>query len=191
MYATQILMEEHRVIERVLAALQTAAERVAQGQEMRPAFFINAALFIRNYADGSHHRKEEGILFVAMNKAGIPTSGGPIGVMLAEHEQGRAFTSALNDAAQKWEAGDLSARSAVVQNAFGYVALLQQHIQKEDRVLFPMADRAIPPDQQEQVNTDFEQALGEEGKAGIPEKYPALAEVLEKESRKTISSAPD
>jgi hemerythrin-like domain-containing protein len=186
MEATNILIHEHRVIERVLNALQIAAERVSQGEEMRPAFFINAALFIKNFADGCHHRKEEGVLFVAMNESGMPTQGGPIGVMLAEHEQGRAFTREMKDAAEKWEAGDLSAKSAVVQNTLGYVTLLRQHIKKEDNILFPMANRVIPPERQEKVTKEFERIETEETGAGIHEKYLALAEVLEKESNRKI-----
>jgi hemerythrin-like domain-containing protein len=184
--ATQILMNEHRVIERVLSAMQLAAERVSHGQEMRPAFFLNAALFIKNFADGCHHRKEEGVLFIAMNESGMPSQGGPIAVMLAEHEQGREFTQAMKDAAEKWETGDLSARPVVIQDALGYVALLRQHIHKEDNILFPMADRIIPPERQQKVNEEFERIEVEENRAGVHEKYHALAEVLEKESQKQI-----
>jgi hemerythrin-like domain-containing protein len=186
MKATQILMDEHRVIERVLTALQVSATRVSKGDEVRPAFFINAALFIKNFADGCHHRKEEGILFVAMNAVGVSSEGGPLAVMLAEHEQGRLFTREMRDAAEKWEAGDQSAQGAVVQDALGYVALLRQHIYKEDNILFPMADRVIPPEQQEKVASDFERVEQEEIGVGVHEKYLALAEVLEKESTRTI-----
>lgn len=186
MQATKILMDEHRVIERVLSALQIATERVSREEEMRPAFFVNAALFIKHYADGCHHNKEEGVLFIAMNDSGVPTEGGPIGVMLAEHEEGRAFTREMKDAAQKWDVGDLSARPAVVQNAQGYVALLLQHIQKEDNILFPMADRVIPVERQQLIWKEFERIKIEETRTGVHEKYLALAEVLEKESRKRL-----
>jgi hemerythrin-like domain-containing protein len=183
MLATQILMEEHRVIERVLTALQRAADRVAEGEGIRPTFFLNAALFIKNFADGCHHRKEEGVLFVAMQESGVPREGGPVGVMLAEHEQGRAFNREMKDAAEKWEKGDLSARAAVVHNARGYVTLLRQHIHKEDNILFPMADRMIPLAKQEEVAEKFEKVEHEETGEGVHEKYLALAEVLEKESQ--------
>jgi hemerythrin-like domain-containing protein len=184
--ATQILMDEHRVIEHVLSAMQVAADRVSKGEEMRPAFFINSALFIKNFADGCHHRKEEGVLFIAMNESGMPTQGGPIAVMLAEHEQGREFTREMKAAAEAWDKGDLSARNAVVQNALGYVALLRQHIHKEDNILFPMADRVIPPERQQKVLKEFERIEVEETGEGVHEKYHALAEVLEKESQAKI-----
>lgn len=191
MEATKKLMEEHRVIERVLSAMQTAAERISRGDKMSPAFFINAGLFIMNFADGCHHRKEEGVLFFAMNESGIPIQGGPIGVMLAEHEQGRAFTREMMDAVRKWNASDFSARSAVVQNALGYVTLLRQHIHKEDNILFPMADRVISAERGKIVDADFERIEAEDTSAGIYKKYLALAETLEKEcTRKIEGGAP-
>ena len=38
MKATNALMEEHRVIERVLTALETAAQRLDEGGSVRPGF---------------------------------------------------------------------------------------------------------------------------------------------------------
>ena len=186
MQSTQVLMDEHRTIERVLSALQVAAERVSQGEAMQPAFFLKAAFFIKNFADGSHHKKEEGILFIAMQEAGIPVQGGPIGVMLAEHEQGRVFTQTMKDAANKLESGDLSARAVVVQNALDYVALLRQHISKENNILFPMADRVIQSGRQEKIVADFKQIDLDETGQDIHKKYLEIAENLETESQGKI-----
>ena len=183
MKATDILMSEHRVIERVIATLETAANRLEAGQEVRPGFFMDATDFIKGFADGCHHRKEEGVLFKALQANGMPAGQGPIAVMLSEHEQGRKFTRAMRSAAEQLQAGDPSARAALVANARGYAALLKQHIQKEDQVLFPMAGRIIPVDKQEQVVADFEKVEHEETGAGVHEKYLALAESLENEMK--------
>jgi hemerythrin-like domain-containing protein len=181
MKATQILMEEHRVIERVLAALETGAQRLEHGEGIRAGFFLDAADFVKGFADGCHHKKEEGVLFKALVASGLPAENGPIAVMLADHEQGRAYTRAMRQAAQKLELGDLAARGEIVQSARGYVSLLRQHIAKEDGVLFPLADRVIPPPAQDQVAEGFEHVEHEETGAGVHEKYLALAEALEKE----------
>lgn len=182
MKATDILMEEHNVIKRVLNALDVAAGRVEQGQTVRPGFFIDAADFIRGFADGCHHKKEEGVLFQAMAAHGVPSENGPIGVMLAEHEQGRAYTRAMREAAQRLQTGDESARSILAGSARNYVTLLRQHIHKEDAILFPMANQVIPLDQQDQVAEGFERVEHEETGAGIHEKYLALAERLTAEA---------
>lgn len=181
MRATEILSSEHRVVERIVGVLNTAADRLEKGEDVRLGLFIDAAGFNKGFTDGCHHRKEEGVLFKSMVANGMPAQGGPIGVMLYEHEQGRAFTRALREAAEKLQAGDPSAKAEVIANARGYAALLTQHIQKEDHILFPMADRVIPVEQHAAVLEGFETVEHEETGEGVHEKYLALAESLEAE----------
>jgi hemerythrin-like domain-containing protein len=181
MKATDTLMSEHRVIERVITTLEQGAHSLEQGAAVRPGFFLDAADFIRGFADGCHHKKEEGVLFKTLVEHGLPANGGPVGMMLMEHEQGRAYTRGMREAALRLEAGDESARGAVVHNALGYGALLRQHILKEDNILFPMANKVIPLELQEGVNDGFEHVEHEETGEGVHEKYLALAAALEKE----------
>jgi len=179
MQATDILSQEHRVIERVLDALQSAAHTVeAGGEKITPEFFIDAADFIRGFADGCHHHKEEGVLFKMMASNGMPEQGGPLAAMLHEHELGRQYTRAMRAGAEQWQAGNESARELVAENALGYVALLRQHIAKEDNILFPMAERVIPPAEHSVVLAGFERVEHEETGEGIHEKYLALADKL-------------
>ncbi len=181
MKATDVLMEEHRVIERVIAVLETAAQELAQGNEVRSGLFIEATDFIKGFADGCHHKKEEGVLFKSLEEHGMPVQGSPIGVMLYEHEQGRAFTRGLRQAAEQLQAGDASARAAVIQNARNYAALLRQHILKEDRILFPMANQVIPREMHDPVWQGFKHVEHEETGEGVHEKYLALANRLSQE----------
>ena len=181
MKATKILKEEHRVVERVLTSLEKAAAQLEQGHPMRPGFFLDAADFIRGFADGCHHKKEEGVLFKAMEAAGLPSQTGPIAVMLADHEQGRVYTRGMRAAAEALQRGDQSARGQVVSNARGYCTLLRQHIHKEDSILFPMADEVIPPGEHDAVADGFEHVEHEETGEGVHEKYLALAARLEQE----------
>jgi len=182
MKATQILSEEHRVIERVIGAIETASRHLQAGKLVRAGFFLEAADFIRGFADGCHHHKEEGVLFKSMLASGAPAQGGPVQVMLAEHEQGRQYTRAMREAAQKFEAGDDSARHLIIQNALGYAALLREHICKEDHILFPMADQIIPSSMHDAVLDGFEHVEHEETGEGVHEKYLALADKLEQEA---------
>lgn len=182
MEATDILKSEHQVILRVIRALETTAEALENGKDVRAGFFLDAADFIKGFADGCHHMKEEGVLFPEMTANGAPQEGSPIGVMLYEHEQGRILTRGMRAAAQKLVDGDVSERRGLIQNALGYVALLQQHIHKEDNILFPMADRVCPPATQEKINEGFEHVEHEETGEGVHENYLALAEKLENEA---------
>ena len=180
MEATHILMSEHRVIERVLTAMEKAVEALTLGKVVKPEFFLEASDFIKGFADGCHHAKEEKVLFEAMVKAGVPKAGGPVGMMLLEHEQGRAFVRAMRAGVEKWQSGDNAGRTEVIKAANGYIDLLRAHIYKEDKILFPLADDAILWEEQEQIAKDFERIEHEETGEGVHEKYLALAEKLEK-----------
>jgi hemerythrin-like domain-containing protein len=176
--ATEILMSEHRIIERVLDALETAARQLESGNPVRPEYFLDAADFIAGFADGCHHRKEEGVLFVELAASGMPADQGPIGVMLDEHEQGRAFTRGIREAARKLAEGDAEARRALIASAKGYVALLRDHITKEDEVLFPMADQLIPAHRHDQVLAGFARVEHLDAGPGVHQKFLDLADRL-------------
>ena len=183
MQATDILMSEHRVIERVLDALEIATRALEQGHAVRPGFFLDAADFIGGFADGCHHRKEEGVLFEAMISAGMPPNGGPIAVMLMEHEQGRQFTRGLRDGVKKWQEGDDAGRRLLVTNARGYVALQRDHNMKEDEVLFPMAARMIAPEQEAQLLRDYARVAEAAACDLSTGRFIALAAQLENEAQ--------
>jgi hemerythrin-like domain-containing protein len=149
----ETLMTEHRLIERVLAGLSSFADQVRRKEETNGhrelAHFVS---FIRGYADARHHGKEEQILFEAMVDFGFPREGGPVGVMLREHDEGRALVrtlSALAEQAPPWSDED---RERLVSAASQFVDLLRQHIQKEDQILYPMAESRLPPETLAQLN---------------------------------------
>jgi hemerythrin-like domain-containing protein len=182
MEATDILMEEHRIIERVLSALETQARRAQAGTAVRAGFFRDATAFFRNFADSCHHRKEEEPFLMAMMDAGLSNQTGPIAIMLAEHEQSRTYNRSIEKAARALDRGEASARDDLIRNALEFVAFLRQHIRRENEFLFPMANRLVPPQAQVKLSVEFERFERDEIGAGVHQKYHRLAEELEKES---------
>jgi hemerythrin-like domain-containing protein len=178
MKATEILMEEHRMIEKVINAIERQVNRVENGDKANATFFINASDFIKGFADGCHHRKEENALFSAMVLAGIPKENGPIGQMLIEHEQGRQYNKGIRSAAEELLKGNEGNVDELLENSKGYTQLLHQHINKENNILFPMANKAIPIKQQEELEKEFERIENEETGQGIHRMYEELAEML-------------
>ncbi len=174
--ATALLSDEHRVIERVLGAVEKLTRKPVV-DSIEP--WKTALDFIRHFADQCHHLKEEKILFVALEEHGIPNEGGPIGMMLTEHEEGRAYVRAMFAALGKIQTGDQSAQAALFENAKSYLRLLREHIQKEDEILFRMADEVISADEQKKLMAAFAEHEAEEMGAGVHEKYLRIAQELE------------
>jgi hemerythrin-like domain-containing protein len=174
--ATEVLSDEHRVIERVLAVVEKLATAPVEGSLDS---WKKALDFFSHFADQCHHFKEEQVLFPAMEGRGIPRDGGPIGMMLMEHEEGRAYVRAMLSAIPLVEAKNEVAKEILVDKAKAYLRLLKDHIQKEDEILFKIADDVISPDEQKQLSRSFEEHEAKEIGEGVHEKYLKIAEELE------------
>ncbi len=150
--AIEDLKHEHEAILSALAILDKIAESIDRGSAPGKTDLRNFIGFLKEFADKCHHGKEEGMLFPALVKAGIPERGGPIGVMLSEHVQGRNLIAQM----------EASIVSAVDQRAFAtaakqYSSLLQDHIRKENNVLFPMAEKTLDGAVLEKLYGSFEE----------------------------------
>jgi len=126
---------DHRVIEQVAALLADVSAHA--GGERAFAFGVWAVGFVRRFADGCHHAKEEKALFPLLEAHGIPRQGGPIGMMLFEHQEGRDLVRGMERAIA---ARDLP---GFVASAGVWAGLLRAHIAKERSVLFPMGARRL------------------------------------------------
>jgi hemerythrin-like domain-containing protein len=155
MSAIEVLMDEHRVIERALATLTAYARGVANGADLPRPDLAGLVSFLREYADAHHHGKEEDILFRAMVDNGMPEDSGPLAVMLSEHTEGRRLTGVLAELAVGEAEWDMDERRRLLFAATGYARLLGEHIQKEDRVLYPMARHMLPDDVWRGIESEF------------------------------------
>ena len=66
MDSIEIMMAEHRLIERMLKVMRKACYGIMQGEEINYNDFEMMIDFVRNYADAHHHGKEEKFLFNEM-----------------------------------------------------------------------------------------------------------------------------
>jgi hemerythrin-like domain-containing protein len=155
MTPTELLREEHRVIVQALDALERAAARLAAGGAVAERWWTDVVAWLRAFADRNHHAKEEAALFPAMVKAGAPSEGGPIAVMLEEHVEGRRLVTAMETAAG-------AARLAACR---AYVALLRAHIEKENEIVFPLAEAVLDPQAVLGLRREFDAVAAEQGPA--------------------------
>lgn len=169
MTPTEELKHEHNIILHVLKAAQ---KQVDQTGGPDPAIVSEMIDFFVNFVDRCHHTKEEKHLFPKMEEHGIRHEGGPIGVMLQEHGQGRSLVAAMREGLA---ANDTA---AMKNHLLDYVHLLQSHIGKENEVLFVMADKVLSDTEQQDLSKAFAKVEAEEMGEGVHEKYHELAHRL-------------
>lgn len=176
---TQVMVDEHQLILRMIALVEKNTVLLEQGKFRNWQFYLDAVDFIRNYADRFHHAKEEDVLFVALIKNGMPEKQSPIEAMHMEHDQGRAHVRAIEEAAQKALDGEPGQSAIIAENAKGYAALLRGHIEKEDDILYPLAERILPEEMRGAMRDAYAAA---EGKTpGLEERYRRLVESYERQ----------
>ena len=183
MTPTETLKHEHQIILLVLDAADREAQSIQAGGQVQAAKVEQMVDLFRNFADRCHHAKEEDLYFVKMQERGVPVEGGPIGVMLAEHVEGRRLVKAVADALPGAAGGDTQAITSIGDNLSAYARLLRGHICKEDYVLYPMADRLFTAEDQAWLTAEFDRVEAEEMGAGVHEKYHEMAHELAGEGK--------
>ncbi len=148
--ATQDLKKEHEAIVFVLGILDAmAAETSADGDKLQYRYELID--FLKTFADKCHHGKEETLLFKAMEENGIQNEGGPIGVMLEEHIQGRGYIAKMKESLDE---GDIAGFNSAAEQ---YCGLLRIHINKENIMLFKFADQVLDEAKQDELFIKFQE----------------------------------
>lgn len=171
---TKVLSNEHQNILKVINALSRECNALSNGKEIDKSFFTKAIDFIRNYADKFHHIKEEDILFVELNKDTVKMDCNPTEQMLYEHEQGRNFVKRMEEGVNE------NNKEKIIENGIDYVSLLQEHILKEDNILYPIADEALNQQIQDSIMKKFKKAERDKFNQEFKDKYLTIANELEK-----------
>ena len=174
---TEILMQEHEVILKALNVLSAMAGSVDRGARVPMADVEGVIDFFRSFTDGCHHAKEEKALFPAMEAAGMPHHVGPVAVMLHEHELGRGYMRAMAESLGALESS-AEARRRFVDAVCGYETLLTEHINKENNVLFSMADQMLSADKKREIADAFERHEREELGDGRHEYFHGIVKDL-------------
>ena len=143
--ATAELRHEHEIILRGLALLDRAAERLQAGPPPDEATLQTLVGFLQGFADRCHHGKEEHELFPVLEAKGV---GSLLSVFREEHEEGRGYLRTLATP------GPAAERAAAARR---YSSLLRAHIERENEILFPMAEEVLSLDEHDLLARRYEE----------------------------------
>jgi DUF438 domain-containing protein len=169
---SQLLMTDHETTEKVFDAVGRA---LGAPEGPAPSLLRDALEYFQGYVDGCHNKKEEDHLFPLVERRGIPRAGGPLAVMLGEHDRSRTLLPRLVSTGQAYLDGDRGVLPELRALFEEYAGLLKDHFWKENDILYPMARRVMTEADGEAVVAGIEAteaACGPDTRA----RYYALAE---------------
>jgi hemerythrin-like domain-containing protein len=178
MRPTQELSDEHRAVLVALEIMERVEDALAAKEPEAPKHMAELLDFFRGFVDRCHHAKEEEILFPELERHGVPREDGPIAVMLAEHDSGRRHIRSIAEGLARLTRGDARGMEEIHGGAEAYRDLLRAHIEKEENVLFPMADQVVTPEEAEGVRARFEAVERDQVGPGRHEAYHAMLDRL-------------
>jgi hemerythrin-like domain-containing protein len=152
------LMVEHRLIERMIAVMETEVQRVQNTGKVDPGFIDIAVDFIRTYADRCHHGKEEEILFRELKKKRLEEDHKRMmEELIADHIWGRKTTKSLVEAKARYISGDVQAMKDIIALMTDLVGFYPRHIAKEDKGFFkPVMSYFTKPELDAMLKEEYE-----------------------------------
>lgn len=137
----ETLVKEHENISMLLNMMETKALDIYLTKQIDKTFFEHAIYFIENYADKEHHQKEENGVFECLKKA---SNQGKILVengMMVEHQQARYYVKEIKKLLNSEMDDERKVR--FLSFVMVYIDLLRRHIEKENHVVYPYAEKVI------------------------------------------------
>ncbi len=162
---TEILKEEHENVLQKLDALEEIISHLDKKDEISAKLRELASFFGTDV--WVHFAKEEEALFPEIERF-IPRESGPIGVMLAEHEELRNTNTEIQRGIAVYlrDSGNLEAKVMIERHGAHFIGLLRDHIDKENNILFVMADMHLDETQLDKVIKLFYDIEKSGGKGG-------------------------
>lgn len=140
--AIQIIEDEHLAISAVLYSLRYLIKEMRSGKE--PNFLLLKAIldYIVSYPDRWHHPKEDLYLFSAIRHR-TRDADDLIKRLEREHEEGRRMIEILKQRLIDFQRGEQGAGERFFHAAERYAELEWSHLQTEEDILIPIAERVL------------------------------------------------
>ncbi|MBX3464459.1 MAG: hemerythrin domain-containing protein [Planctomycetes bacterium] len=152
----EVLLGEHRTILQVLDEVERESRRLEAQGALRETFWRDVLRFLDEFDDGLHHRKEEHLLFPALEAAGLSAEHGPTAVLRNEHLRAHGWRLRLERALLERDRTRLGAAVG------GYLDLARAHVLKENQILFPLVQRLLPAADLERLGAEFRPLLADQ-----------------------------
>lgn len=152
----EILRHEHDEISLFISKLREMCKEFMEHNKIDISEFRKSVEFIKEYADGRHHQKEEQILFKAMTEhIGRQAENLIKYGMLIEHDLARYHVNSLEEALNAYEKDkSIDNKLDIISYAAGYYHLLQRHIYKENNVVYPFGEKNLSKEIMEQLDKE-------------------------------------
>jgi hemerythrin-like domain-containing protein len=163
--ATEDLMREHGVLNRVLLVYEEGLRRLHAKEDIEPAVFHKTAQLVRKFVEDYHEKLEENFIFPEFEKRGKLVD--LVKVLRQQHEAGRRVTDVVLREAVSDRFRKAENQKELIVATRAFIRMYRPHEAREDTVLFPALHKVLTAKRLAELGEQFEKEedrlFGEEG----------------------------
>jgi hemerythrin-like domain-containing protein len=156
MKPTAVLIQEHERIRRVLIVMSKISDELKVTRVFYPEELEVVAGFIFIHWDKCHCRKEEKVLYPALVAGMVSVDTDDIAFMIQEHKYGKNYLKEIRSCIENCKIGNPFSVDMLVDCMSTYSSMIKNHMANEENYFFPLADKMLLKEVQDQVLDKFE-----------------------------------
>jgi len=169
----EMLISEHRLIEKIIDVIQLEMFKIEKGRIIDESILDSIVDFLKSYINTTHHEKEDILFGKLKNK---PITEDELKIMqqlINEHKYMKNAITDIVNAEIKYFKGE-DAIGILITTFSALIALYPKHIQKEEEVFFPNIEKYFTDDELASILKEFEDL----DRTMIHKKYKSLIQEL-------------
>ena len=152
--ATEDLMREHGVLDRILLIYEEGLRRLGSKKEVPGEVFHTCTSLVRKFVEDYHEKLEEKFIFPEFEKRNKLVE--LVKTLRTQHEAGRDLTDVILRNSEADRFGNEESRRGLAQACGAFLRMYRPHKAREDTVLFPVLHTLVTSKQLSDLGEDFE-----------------------------------
>jgi len=156
MTPTENLINEHKKINELLDIMSKIALKIKSKDVFYPNDVEEVVKYLINIIENSHHGKEDDVFYPELISSGIPKETAPLSIINYEHLISVNYLKDISSCVVNCKIGNDFSGELLADSLTNYVIAIKNHIQREEEIVFPIANEVFSIEKQNEILQRFE-----------------------------------
>jgi len=156
MTPTENLIKEHEEINELLDIMSKIALKIKSKDVFYPTDVEEIIDYLIIIIDKSHHGKEDEVFYPELISSGIPKETAPLSIINYEHTLAKRYLKDISSCVVNCKIGNDFSGELLADSLTNYVVVIKNHIQREEEIIFPIANEVLSSEKQNEITQRFE-----------------------------------
>jgi len=156
MTPTENLIKEHKEINELLEIMSKIAAKIKSKDVFYPTDVEEIIDYLIIIIDKSHQGKEDEVFYPELMSTGISKETEPLSIINYEHVLAKRYLKEISSCVVNCKIGNDFSGDLLADSLTNYVIVIQNHIKREEEIVFPIANEVFSEEKQHEILQRFE-----------------------------------